>query len=65
VLPEPPGEATPDISDSSLVIQGNHGRRIDHQPIWPLLRIDLVGIFPDAGACPECGGSLATPASDS
>ncbi len=36
-----------------------HGRRIDDHPVCRKCRFDLVGIYPGAKSCPECGRSLA------
>ena len=42
----------------ALLILGLHGRRIDDHPICRRCGFDLVGVYPVAGRCPECGAVL-------
>ncbi len=41
-----------------LLVAGLRGRRIDDHPICRGCRFDLVGLYPAAAKCPECGSTL-------
>lgn len=42
----------------SLLVMGVRGRRINDHPVCRGCRFDLVGIYPAAQTCPECGRGL-------
>lgn len=46
-----------------LLILGLRGRRVDDHPICRRCSFDLVGVYPGAERCPECGSELADPRS--
>lgn len=41
-----------------LLVIGLRGRRIDDHPVCRRCRFDLVGVYPGATTCPECGSGL-------
>lgn len=43
---------------AALLVVGLRGRRIDDHPLCRGCRFDLVGVYPGAAVCPECGRSL-------
>ncbi len=42
-----------------LLLLGLRGRRVNDHPICRRCRFDLVGVYPGADRCPECGGELS------
>ena len=41
-----------------LMVTGLRGRVVDDHPVCRACGFDLVGVYPDVGCCPECGGKL-------
>jgi hypothetical protein len=46
----------------ALVVLNLRGRRLDDHPLCRACSFDLVGLWPKAGNCPECGAALSTEA---
>lgn len=46
---------------AALLTLGLRGRRINDHPICRRCEFDLVGVYPDADRCPECGRELDGP----
>ena len=42
-----------------LLAVGLRGRRVNDHPVCRRCKFDLVGLYPDAGRCPECGAPLS------
>ncbi len=45
------------IAGVALLVHGVRGRRIDDHPVCRACAFDLVGVYPGAIVCPECGAN--------